>query len=99
MSAGIEAAIALHWWKACIGIIATLLGLKFQKSLTDKEERLKNLENKTTLLSETLIEEKMRVSNLEEMLKQSVANSTKLNEIHTSVEVIKTKINHLEEGR
>ena len=99
MSAGIEAVIALHWWKACIGIIATLLGFKFQKSLTDKEERLKNLENKTTLLSETLIEEKMRILNLEETLKQSVANSTKLNEIHTSVEVIKTKINHLEEGR
>lgn len=99
MSAGIEAAIALHWWKACIGLIATLLGLKFQKSLTDKEKRLENLETKTALLSDTLIEEKMRVNNLEEMLKQSIANSAKLHEIHTSVEVIKTKINHLEEGR
>lgn len=98
MSSGLEAAIAIHWWKVCLGALATFLGFKFQKSYSEKEERLKNLETKHTELSEAHIEQRGRLNVLEDMHREYVESQKKINEIHTTVEVIKTEVKHLKEG-
>lgn len=99
MSAGIEAAIALHWWKVCLGILGGLLGFKFQKDYNEKEERLKKLETACVRLSEQNISDKGRITNLETITKQLIEDREKINDIHTSVAVIQTEIVHLKEGK
>jgi|TARA_A100001518_G_C1227144_1_gene79246 chromosome segregation ATPase len=103
MSAELGAVVAIHWWKAVIGIVAGYFGFRLKQNYSEKEARLKNLEEKHAELSEAHIEQRGELNNLKEVhkdfTKKYEESQKTLTDIYTSVQVIKNDIQHIKEGK
>lgn len=114
MSAEIGAALAIHWWKAAITVVLGYFGFRFQQNYSEKERRLKTLEEQQISMNNKFIEQTSKVAtlekNLEDLLKHIKSTSEKsdrnmelvkedVGKISTSIAVIQNDVKHIKEEK
>lgn len=96
MSAEIGAVLAVHWWKALITVLLGYFGFRFQQNYTEKERRLKTLEEQQILMNNKFIEYNSKVSTIEKNLNdlyEKVAKS--IDKSDENLEMVKEEIGRI----